>query len=245
LFGAGHCAGLVIQDRGGPIGQDIDAVGNAIRFDGTTWTTPVLVDPGGLSGVSCPSSSFCVATGYQGNAVTFDGADWAAATSISTATGLAAVSCASSTFCVAVGNYAGSVTMFDGATWTDPVLIDPDVWNFSSVSCVTAEFCVAADSAGNALQFDGTSWAAPVGVDAGGVGLIAVSCAAPAFCMALTWAGDAYQGCGCLSTAAGRAATGNLHRNVQAGKGSAQLPWQVARSRTRVGGARNGRTQRR
>ena len=92
------------------------------RFDGTSWATPILVDGRSrrVFRVSCPSSSFCVAIGYQGDAVTFDGAGWSAATNISPDSGLAAVSCASSTFCVAVGNYAGTVTMFDGVSWTDP-----------------------------------------------------------------------------------------------------------------------------
>ena len=82
--------------------------------------------------------------------------------------------------------------------------------------------------------------------------MVAVSCAAPAFCMALTWAGDAYQGCDCQPAAAGRSADGPEDRparsadhNVQAGTGPAQLAWQIARSRTPLGGERDARTQRR
>ena len=52
--------------------------GNAIEWNGTTWSAPQSVDPNlatsgqpllGIDAVSCPAASFCVALFADGNAV--------------------------------------------------------------------------------------------------------------------------------------------------------------------------------
>ena len=88
-------------------GQAVDQDGNAIIYDGTSWSAPVPIDFTGdeLLAVSCPSVSFCAAVDGGGNAMTYDGRSWSTTTCIaaacSNATGsLDAVSCSSATFCV-------------------------------------------------------------------------------------------------------------------------------------------------
>jgi hypothetical protein len=50
----------------------VDSEGNAVSYDGSSWTAPTAIDSpsnGGLQSVSCPSANFCVAADYYGYAV--------------------------------------------------------------------------------------------------------------------------------------------------------------------------------
>ncbi len=82
--------------------------------------------------------------------------------------------------------------------WSKPLEVDPGN-SITSVSCVSASFCMAVDSAGNALSYDGVSWSAPVEADAD-TALVAVSCATTDFCVAvnsfqeITWDGTSWSG---------------------------------------------------
>ena len=50
----------------------VDYEGNALTYDGTSWSVPSQVDPGGgLDSVTCPSPSFCAAVDYFGYALSF------------------------------------------------------------------------------------------------------------------------------------------------------------------------------
>ncbi len=95
--------------------------GNALTFNGSTWSAPVNANPNGLTMgeggiswpvVSCPTSNFCAAVdGVGGNVVTFDGTSWTAPVTVDSKAAhslngpvlifLMSVSCPSATFCVA------------------------------------------------------------------------------------------------------------------------------------------------
>jgi hypothetical protein len=61
----------------------VDAYGNGVTFNGSSWTAPANIDAtNGLTSVSCPSASFCVAVDGAGNALTFNGSAWAAPANI-------------------------------------------------------------------------------------------------------------------------------------------------------------------
>jgi hypothetical protein len=50
----------------------VDGTGNALTYNGTSWSQPQSIDPNGslgLSSVSCASSTFCVAVDGNGNAL--------------------------------------------------------------------------------------------------------------------------------------------------------------------------------
>ena len=133
------------------------------------------------SSVSCTSPSFCLATGRDGSA-TFNGSTWTR----SAGAGLR-VSCATPQFCVAASYQNAQV--FNGRSWSRSSFHPAaDIY---AVSCASATFCVAGDSAGAAYSFDGTSWSAPVDVGTAS-SLTAVSCRTTAVCMAGDSSGDLF-----------------------------------------------------
>ena len=57
-------------------------------------------------------------------------------------------------------------------TWGAPEQIKQSqpAFPFASVSCASANFCIAVDDGGDdAVQFDGTNWGAPTSIDPGGI----------------------------------------------------------------------------
>lgn len=122
------------------------------------WSAPVSVDsPFRTGGVSCPTTTFCLAVGSDGRAATFDGHSWGTPAAADSATnplgtiGLEAVSCVSASFCMAVDS-EGNAVSYDGSSWTAPTAIDsPSNGGLQSVSCPSANFCVAADYYGYAV----------------------------------------------------------------------------------------------
>ena len=142
-------------------------------WDGSKWSLTLGVDaspsePNGLSGVSCTSTSFCVAVGafstgplanptYQTLIETWNGITWSVTTSpdVSQADreGLSSISCASSSRCVAVGSYDNSagtaqtlIETWNGSTWSITQSPDPSTSNDAvlvSVSCYDANQCIA------------------------------------------------------------------------------------------------------
>jgi hypothetical protein len=107
----------------------IDRKGNALTFNGSTWSKPVNADPNGLTMgeggiswpmVSCPTSDFCAAVdGADGNVVTFDGRSWSTPVNVDSK---------------AANSERGPVLVF-----------------LMSVSCISAMFCVVGDTNGNAF----------------------------------------------------------------------------------------------
>jgi hypothetical protein len=103
--------------------------GNALTFNGSSWSSPVTADPNGLTMgeggiswpvVSCPAIDFCAAVdGASGNVVTFDGSSWTAPVNIDSK---------------AANSDRGPVLIF-----------------LMSVSCISAMLCVAGDTIGDAF----------------------------------------------------------------------------------------------
>jgi hypothetical protein len=192
----------------------VDYNGNALTYNGSSWSSPDQIDPGladldeidgWLSSVSCPTASFCTAVDSVGYGFTYDGKSWSSPDEVDSGVieandmntlaygtavpgQLQAVSCASGNFCAAVDTY-GDVMTYNGALWSSPAGIDQNGLN--SVSCPTASFCVALDGSGRALTYNGSSWSKPISVDPKGGGLGSVSCPSASFCVALDGSGKA------------------------------------------------------
>jgi ribosomal protein L24E len=163
-----------------------------------------------LSGVSCPSATFCVAVGSSSTRTSnrtlveqWNGADWSLVASPnppgSIRSSLSGVSCPSVTRCVAVGMHASSnvtaktlVEQWDGARWS--IMTSPDPGGSSNalggVSCPSTDNCFAVgNSNGKALteSWDGAGWSIMTSADPGGsaAALDGVSCPSTNRCFAV------------------------------------------------------------
>ena len=163
---------------------------NALRWNGTSWSAPASIDPGGdqveLNSVSCASPAFCVAVDSLGRAVQWNGQSWTGPRPI-TGTGLTSVSCPSSTFCVAVSG-GGDALAYNGTSWS-AAHVDSSGSSLQSVSCASSTFCAAGDWDGNVYTFNGQSWSAPRAIDAAGGGISSLSCPVGGFCLGTDWNG--------------------------------------------------------
>ena len=123
------------------------------HWNGRSWSivaspNPAGPDPAGtdnyLSGVACPSTTFCVAVG-NGNAAAlieqWDGRSWSIVASPNHNLGdynLFGVSCTSASFCMAVGT---SVRIWNGSRWS--IANGATDADLSGVSCTSARDCIA------------------------------------------------------------------------------------------------------
>jgi hypothetical protein len=183
----------------------------AESWDGTSWKIVPTPTPDGsngtLWGVSCPSTTLCVAVGnYDGGplAAVWNGSSWtlasAAYPSGADSAVLMGVSCPTTTTCFAAGwKVAGGAThglveKWNGSTWS--VLNTPDpggtlASSLYSISCASTTSCIAVgdgpspsfDYNGYAEKYDGTNWT--VTSAPGGTGLMGVSCASSSYCVAV------------------------------------------------------------
>ena len=195
-----------------------------LTWNGSTWSlddaqalSTSASQSNVLTGVSCVSASFCVATGYFVNSIgshglmlTWNGSSWALAAGpfsiAATQASLTGVSCASTSFCVALGNnyngtnYQNSILSWNGKGWsadTSAALsTSPSEDNFlAGVSCASASFCVAAGYYDNGVDFqnlvltwNGTSWSLNSAGSLSSSGsqnneFTGVSCASASFCV--------------------------------------------------------------
>ena len=136
------------------------------HYDGEQWSlAPISEPPAKLVGVSCSSTSFCVAVVGSGLGLRrWDGSSWSAqsATQPPETSGgqLLGVSCVSATACTVAGNVPGKdeypvplAEHWDGSEWTVQETTDPlqtleelpsfPAGGFEGVSCATASACVA------------------------------------------------------------------------------------------------------
>ena len=163
----------------------VDDHGNAIKYDGSSWSAPESIDPNGdLYSVSCVGNTFCMAVNWRGDAFKYDGNAWSSAVNIDSY-GLTSVSCTSTSFCMAVDAW-GSAFKYDGNSWSGPENID-GTNNITSVSCTSTSFCMAVDWLGYALNYDGNNWS-----NIGSLELFSassISCTSTSFCMAVSYFG--------------------------------------------------------
>jgi hypothetical protein len=137
-------------------------------WNGLAWSTTPSPSPGSLvnslTGVSCASSTACMAVGYDSNssdaeatlAEFWNGTTWSVAPSPSPApySVLSGVSCTSPTSCVSVGsqgNVQGTplfltlAESWNGSAWSEvpSPSYGPNLNHLASVSCTSATSCIA------------------------------------------------------------------------------------------------------
>jgi hypothetical protein len=175
---------------------------------GPSWGAPQRIDtitvssPAGgtvtsgvaLTSVSCPSTSFCMATDFLNQYLIFNGTSWSTPQTLGTFSLLPLVSCASADMCVAV-DADGDAKIWNGSSWGPSAVIDPpDALQLPSaiggISCPTTSFCLAGDDRGDDVVYNGSGWSTPqqAGAIAGDAAssVTGVSCTSATFCAAVT-----------------------------------------------------------
>ena len=114
-------------------------------FESGSWSTPVPISTAAAKesfegGVSCASSTFCVALSNHGQSYIYNGTSWTKKIVSKNKNYFPwnSISCASSSFCVAI-DHGSQFSVFNGSSWSKPTL----VWGLNTdVDCPTTSFCV-------------------------------------------------------------------------------------------------------
>jgi Subtilase family len=201
-------------------------------WNGTTWSLKEPVTPTGaksskLVGVSCTSSTSCIAVGTYVNSSSvevafgesWNGTAWSLTAEMASPTGskgtsARGVSCTSSTSCMATGRYINSAgngvalaESWSGTAWTLKEAVVPtgsvksslvSVWCTSSTSCMAVGFSVNSSEKETAIAetWNGTAWTLKEPVLPTGAKssiLLAVSCTSSTSCTAV---GDYFESSG-------------------------------------------------
>jgi serine/threonine protein kinase len=176
-----------------------------------SWSLPKqIVGASLLDSISCATATFCATADFSGDVFDYNGSSWTEATqAIPTGgSGFTAhgVGCPSPTFCFAFFRSGGSTELFfyGGRSWVaqirDGRLLGRSAFGFSTISCPSAQFCMAigANRSGDALTatYEDGRWSDPrqLVLELPGasepttVVPYALSCAGPTFCSALNGA---------------------------------------------------------
>jgi len=186
------------------------------RWNGTGWSLQTAPSPSegsaseAMLGVSCASSSFCVAVGAAAGkpfAERWNGSEWAVLSTANPggeAALLAGVSCPTTSYCMAVGSYRESLSVtktlaerWNGSNWAISSTPNPAKEGepkLLSVSCLSSSSCIAvgrfskffpAEETTVAESWNGSSWALQTSPSPEGNpfnSLAAVSCSSTVAC---------------------------------------------------------------
>ena len=170
--------------------------GYVARWNGSTWTVTAVGAQ--LGAVSCPSTTFCMATDSSGGYVRFNGSTWTSRASIDSYSNFfegRELSCTSASFCVVLDPQLG-VRRWNGSTWSAVTALDPVTDLNGGLDCVSPTMCVVVDQLGRWFRWNGTTWSAAAAFDPTSGGMTSLSCPTDGFCLltdgtgrALRWTG--------------------------------------------------------
>ena len=182
----------------------------AVSAADPAWSVVTSTSSATLNGVSCVSSSYCLAVGTygseKGNGSTMATVAVPSSTG-QTATSLNGISCSSTTFCISVGRYfkggedVGLLDRWNGTKWAlGTYVLGPDATlDLNSVSCKGTTFCMAVGFYTDeptypfSLMWNGSSWTSetvPSPSSTDDMTLNGVSCTNSSFCLAVGTVGD-------------------------------------------------------
>lgn len=169
--------------------------GTFVRRGPGGWTARTRLAPSGYqaTSVSCPSSTFCLATlartsRTRAYASTFDGSRWSAPTLVDTRQQLLQVSCSSRYYCWAAGSVGWSDHFVHGR-WSRP---EDQAGGVVTFSCASRTMCMGVTWFGAAETFNGSRWSNEVRINGHSDGLSGVSCGTPTTCVVIEYSGFAW-----------------------------------------------------
>lgn len=142
-------------------GNGPDAVGEALKWNGFTWSPTSPTGGTALGDVACTTKTFCMTIGWRGTTYSWNGNDWASQSGTSQVSGddifLSSVACASSSFCNTAGFYdLSDCTSCNQCSACSDTFAITEEWNGKSwdpntssaalaggdISCPTTAFCL-------------------------------------------------------------------------------------------------------
>ncbi len=151
------------------------AVGTSTTTSAPAGLALKKITAAALSGVSCPSTTWCMAVDGKGNAITYSGGAWLAphlidpgspATADAGAGSITGISCPTTTWCLAT-SYLDGFSLYDGTSWT-PFVFAPSgpglpggESDLNGVSCSGPTFCSVTSAHGTVVFYDGGTWSEP------------------------------------------------------------------------------------
>jgi hypothetical protein len=131
----------------------VDSAGNAFIYSGSGWSAPKHLSDTTMVDVSCGAAGSCMAAG-QTTPYAYSNGAWTPSGPLVTADGgpvhLGAVSCSSASTCEATGNADGYA--YSGGHWAKGIVVQ-HTNKLTSLSCPSADYCVATDSGGNVYTY--------------------------------------------------------------------------------------------
>jgi len=160
---------------------------------------PYITNADPMTGFSCPTTNFCMATDNQDNAsFTYQNERWSNPIPVQLDTDNAtgptprqSLSCATSSFCGAINNN-GDAFVYDNGAWGQAVSLVPSSIGLANIACPTTGFCMATDNQGQAYTYNNGSWSHGVAI-AGKVQYVnasALDCQSSNFCMEIQSVGS-------------------------------------------------------
>ena len=141
------------------------------------WGTASPVFTTSATGVSCTSSTFCMAVSSGGTVGFYNGTTWVY-NGFFNGGDLTGVSCTSSSFCMLVDN-AGAFITYNGSAFSIAALVASGE-HPSNVTCVSATSCFVGMTSGNIYDWNGTTWVLnDIGFSRP---TVALSCPSSSFC---------------------------------------------------------------
>jgi hypothetical protein len=126
-----------------------------------------LIDPGhSITGISCPTSTWCMAVDDAGNIMNFANGTWSAPQLVDTGADVQVgqgefdgVSCPTTAFCLAV-SYDNGASYYTNGTWSPTAFTSLGNTDFSGVSCAFSTYCRASSLHGGGVYnyLGGTTW---------------------------------------------------------------------------------------
>jgi hypothetical protein len=159
--------------------------------------TGTKISPTNITGVSCPTTTWCQAVDGAGNVITYANGTWSTPLLVDPGSAAAddagdgsftGISCPTTTFCMAV-SYLDGYSIYNGSNWSPMTETPADTTvggDFHAVSCTSATFCAAeVDNFGDLAFYVHGHWEQPTTANNGigiGQGSTPLSCVGT-FCM--------------------------------------------------------------
>jgi hypothetical protein len=159
--------------------------GEVFRYNGSSWHRSSDEPIGGLSGLQCPSATWCLGMNFAGQWTRFAHSRWTKRSSFGSR--MIGLSCPSTSFCVSTDGNGGAYEYRHGR-WHARQKVDA-AFSLVDVSCLNRSFCAAVTYSGDSVVRTAARWQRPQQTNPAFGPLADVSCPTRTFCAAVDFSG--------------------------------------------------------